>query len=155
MTIIEVNKENALKAYKEADENGKVLLKNLFGKEILPDKITDRIKTFDDVIAEFQMNGFEVSGAIDEVAYRKLKLIAKALNEGWTPDWDDENEYKYYPYFKMGSSGVGFSGSYCDTWFAYAFVGSRLCFKNRELAEYAGKQFEDIYKDFYKDFLTL
>ena len=26
--------------------------------------------------------------------------------------------------------------------------GSRLAFKNRELAEYSGKQFIDIYKDF-------
>ena len=31
---------------------------------------------------------------------------------------------------------------------SFAEFASRLAFKNRELAEYSGKQFIDIYKDF-------
>jgi hypothetical protein len=80
------------------------------------------------------------------IAYSALTKIAKALNEGWKPNWNDSNEYKYYPYFDMRSGS--FDGTNCVIWGSISAVGSRLCFKNRELAEYAGKQFEDIYKEY-------
>lgn len=148
MKSIELKKENAIKAFKEADAKGKELLKNLLGNEHFSDKITDRIKTFEDVVDELKISSnFKPTGSKDEVAYIKLKLIAECLNEGWTPNWDNSDEYKYYPYFDM-RSGVGFSDSAYDGWRTDTHVGSRLCFKSRELAEYAGKQFEAIYKDF-------
>ncbi|MDM1093399.1 hypothetical protein [Myroides odoratimimus] len=122
--------------------------------EPLPRDIKERIKTFEDVLKEKNMtleyfNDINEELLPDEIAYRKIKLIAEVLNEGWIPDWSDDDEYKYYPWFKMGSpSGVGFSYYYCVRWLTFSIVGSRLCFKSRELAEYAGKQFTDIYKDF-------
>ncbi|WP_052237523.1 hypothetical protein [Myroides sp. A21] len=122
--------------------------------EPLPKDIKERLKTFEDVLKEKNMTleyFNEISEELlpDELAYRKLKLIAGVLNEGWEPDWSNSNEYKYYPWFKMGSpSGVGFSYDGYDRWYAGSNVGSRLCFKSSELAEYAGKQFTDIYKDF-------
>ncbi len=30
-----------------------------------------------------------------------------------------------------------------------AYIGTRLCFKTCELAQYAGRQFADLYADFY------
>src|SRR5690606_30815276 len=49
-------------------------------------------------------------------AHYKLCIIAEAINkiendgQHWTPDWTKSREYKYYPWFIMGSpSGVGFS----------------------------------------------
>lgn len=158
MKTLELKKENAIKAFKEADAKGKELLKNLFGNEPFSDKITDRIKTLEDVIEQvgikekdnisiiFDYNG-QNKDMISIQAYSKLILVARVLNEGWTPNWDDSNESKYYPYFDM-RSGVGFSGSSYAIWNTHTAVGSRLCFKSRELAEYAGKQFEAIYKDF-------
>ena len=44
---VTIQKENLLSAYKEASEEQKVLLENLFGKETFQ-LITERIKTFDD-----------------------------------------------------------------------------------------------------------
>ena len=82
-------------------------------------------------------------------AHLKIQIIAKALNEGWYPNWNDTNEYKYYPWFKA-SPGVGFSFSDYDFALTRSTVGSRLCFKSRDLAEYAGKQFIDIYNQFLK-----
>lgn len=123
--------------------------------EPLPKDIKERIKSFEDVLKEKNMtledfNELNEDLEPDEVAYRKIKLIAKVLNEGWTPDWSNSNEYKYYPWFKMGSpSGVWFSYFDYDVWSARSTVGSRLCFKSRELAEYAGKQFESLYKDYF------
>lgn len=152
MKTIEITKDNAVKAFKEADAKGKALLSTLFGEETFTKAVNGKIETFEEALehqgidkAEFEASckGLEK----DEIAYKKIKLIAKALNNGWTPDWDNDNEYKYYPYFNM-QSGVGFSDSCCDYWAANATVGSRLCYKSSDLAIYAGKQFESIYKDF-------
>ncbi len=123
--------------------------------EPIPKDIKERIKTFEDVLKAMDMTleDFEETSKDlmpDELAYRKLKQIVGVLNEGWTPDWSNSNEWKYYPWFKMGSpSGSGFSFDVCDGWVSASDVGSRLCFKSRELAEYAGKQFENLYKDYF------
>ena len=87
------------------------------------------------------------------LAYYKLIIIAQVLNEDWEPSWNDKNEYKYFAWFEIKAdakrpAGFGFSHTHCDGWYVGASVGSRLCFKTRELAEYAGKQFESIYNDF-------
>lgn len=119
-----------------------------------PKNILEVIKTFSDVLnhlgideEEFDENKDELTQ--DEIAYRQIKLIVKALNEGWVPDWTNSSETKYCPWFRMGSSsGSEFSFYVYDCWLAGSVVGSRLCFKSRELAEYAGKQFAEIYKKY-------
>lgn len=117
-----------------------------------PKNVMERIKTINDVLADHGLTPHQFSIMTketlpDESAYMLLKLLCKSLNEGWTPDWNNSNEGKYYPYFYMGGSS-GFRFNVCAYWYSYSFVGSRLCFKSRELAEYAGKQFTDIYKQF-------
>jgi hypothetical protein len=80
-----------------------------------PKNITERIKTVDDVLAWHNLDKASWARSCadltdDEKAYRLLKLLAKALNQGWTPDWNNHNEYKYYPWFEMGGSpGFRFS----------------------------------------------
>jgi hypothetical protein len=119
-----------------------------------PKDITERIKSFDDVLGYHGLKKEEFEEELeymstDEVAYRKVKLIAEALNEGWKPDWTNSSEYKYFPWFKMGgSSGSGFAFDVFDGWYTDSDCGSRLCFKSSKLAKYAGEQFTDIYKDF-------
>lgn len=86
-------------------------------------------------------------------AHFKLIIIVEALNEGWKPNWKDWDETKYYPWFEMDtdsdtSPGSGFSFLGCDNDYSGSVLGSRLCFKTRELAEYAGKQFEELYKEY-------
>ena len=108
-------------------------------------------------------------------AYLKLRIICAALNEGWKPTFDKE-EYRYYVWFyiytkeeyeklveddKKACRVVGRSSSNAVAGgglvFAYAsnassgsnsYSGSRLAFKTRDLAEYCGKQFIDIWVDF-------
>lgn len=126
--------------------------------EELPKDIKERIKTFEDVLeyhnydkdtSAFELEYQKRAYTTDEIAYVKLKLIAEALNEGWKPNWEDWNEFKYHPLFKMNSSsGCGFSYLCHDYVYSFSTVGSRLYFKSRELAEHAGKHFTDIYKDF-------
>ena len=154
---LEITKEAAIKAHDEASSKGKTLLENLFGKRVFQKDIKERIKTFDDVIRELGDDPEEFKNAIsimeepDEIAYVKLKLIAKALNEGWTPDWSNGEWDKWYPWFKMddSSSAGRFSFDVSVNRYSLSVVGSRLCFKSKDLATYAGTQFLDIYKDFF------
>lgn len=82
-----------------------------------------------------------------QVAYAKLLVIAEALNEGWEPNWDDSNEYKYWPWFYMNKPGFRFDDSH-DAWSAAGTTGgSRLCFRTRELSDYAAKTFLSLWKD--------
>jgi hypothetical protein len=117
------------------------------------------IKTFEDackvlalnpknVVPDFSL--FYESDRQAMIDHAKLVIIAKAINGEWVPDWKDWNQYKYYPWFEMGSSsGVGFSCDVCGGWDTDSDVGSRLCFETREQAKYAGKQFEDLYKSYF------
>lgn len=40
------------------------------------------------------------------LAYHKLTVITRALNNGWKPNWDDQNEWKYYPLFRYVTAGL-------------------------------------------------
>lgn len=86
------------------------------------------------------------------IAYCKLKIITSVLNDGWVPSYEDE-EYRFYPWFRVlvrsyADSGVSVAHAFSAASSSNTNIGSRLAFKTEELAEYAGKQFEEIYKDF-------
>lgn len=123
------------------------------GKKQTTQSITERVKTFEDACEILGLDDVQIGvKGLDEdtksiEAYAKLTIIARALNEGWKPDWSDHSQYKYVAWFTH-KSGLGLSYHDCDFWGSCTGVGSRLCFKSRELAEYAGKQFEDIYRDY-------
>lgn len=109
----------------------------------------------------------------DIIAYLKLRIIAAALNEGWEPKFT-KDEWRYYPYFYLitkeeyeqlsdeekqccvGRSynnayaygGLVYAATYSGSANSYTNNGVRLAFRTRELAEYAGKQFLNIWADF-------
>lgn len=109
----------------------------------------------------------------DVVAFLKLRIITEALNEGWHPKFT-EDEYRYYPWFYIYTKEeydnfseevkrrcVGRANSSANAGGGLVFAlannassvssthsGARLAFSNRDLAEYAGKQFIDIWADF-------
>lgn len=152
-----IEESEARKLYLTASPEFKQMLETTFGKEFFSMKITDRVKTYEDAGKELgcdpndelsddemMLNGFSP----DELILRKIKVITKALNEGWKPDWNNNDQPKYYPYFKMSSGGFVFYDTYYDCSAASAGYASRLCFKSRELAEYAGKQFQKLYSDY-------
>ena len=141
-----MNKKDVLKKISSLEEEIKDL-KNTIQKCDEPMCITERVKTFDDACC---VVGFwpEISekDMPDEIAYKKLKVVIRALNEDWEPNWENENEYKWYPYFK--ASPFGFGATTYAIWSTLSFTGSRLCFKSKELAEYAGRQFTTLYKQY-------
>ncbi|MGE0636014.1 MAG: hypothetical protein AB7G44_03495 [Bacteroidia bacterium] len=156
MKTITINQANAMKAHKEADKTTKKLLETLLGTELFSQKITDRVKTFQDALdivgaSDNQKILLDYNGVDKDMlaakAFLQLTIIAKALNEGWTPDWTDTSQYKYYAWFTH-KSGSGLSSYVYVYSLSNTTVGSRLCFSSSELATYAGQQFENIYRDF-------
>lgn len=109
----------------------------------------------------------------DFIAYLKLRIIVAALNEGWEPKFT-EDEYRYFPWFyfytkeeydklddkekgrcvlrsgNYTSSSNGFVVCYAanDASHSSSSIGSRLAFRTRELAAYAGRQFIEEWADF-------
>lgn len=112
-------------------------------------KITDRIKNFSDVLQAVSTERAEkwaqACTYLDQqgIANEKIKLIAEVLNEGWEAEPFNTSQYKYYPWFEVENGAFVYIDS--DVWCGGTFVGSRLCYKNSELAEYVGKTFIDIY----------
>lgn len=83
------------------------------------------------------------------LAYHKLTVITRALNNGWKPNWDDQNEWKYYPLFRYVNAGLSFAYTYSAATATLALIGSRLCFPTSALAKYAAEHFADLYRDYY------
>ena len=142
-----IDKKEALKRLSSLENEAKELRK--INDTLV--KITDRVKTFEDACEvlgiESDHDSFQ-EGTPDEIAYKKLKVIVAALNEGWKPNWDNSSETKWQPYFDMRGSELVYDRAF--NWCTITAVGSRLCFHSRELGEYAGKQFQSIYNDYLK-----
>jgi len=116
-------------------------------------EVTERIETFEDAMKETgRLAVPEFSDVPEDMrdyfkAQYKMVVIAEALNEGWKADWSDGDQAKYYPWFYVSSSGFAFDDASYNCSRPCAGCGSRLCFKTRELAEYAGRQFVQIWDD--------
>ena len=122
--------------------------------------ITERIKTFEDacdalgdehpLVTQYRLTAAAYKGdpmTEDFIAFLKLRIIAAALNEGWEPTFEKDEE-RWYPWFTVKQGGLVFSNANYAGLGSFTSIGMRLAFKSKELAEYAGKQFTDIYKDF-------
>ena len=126
--------------------------------------ITNRVKSYADAckvlgIEPMDEDSMKAQGfRPDEIARRQLETITEALNEGWKPNWADTDEYKYYPYFYIEVSevqteddtigafaGLSYASANSAATNASAYVGSRLCFHDRETARYAGRTFTNLY----------
>lgn len=111
----------------------------------------------------------------DIIAYLKLRVIVAALNDGWKPQFVP-GELRWYPWYELISKDeydamsedekqerrcVGRSDNFADAYgglvfsyagyassYSYAPLGSRLAFKSEALAEYAGKQFAELFANF-------
>ncbi|UWG05678.1 MAG: hypothetical protein [Bacteriophage sp.] len=160
----------------------------VFGEDTFkPKDITERVKTFEDACRELgEEHPFvsaytawikheEFDDQEDILAYMKLRIICAALNEGWEPQFT-EDEWRYYPWNILWTeeelseksdewktdrhliSTGEYQTDYAGLAFAYsayapsntaAYLGSRLCLKSDTLAVYCGKQFINIWADFY------
>lgn len=119
------------------------------------------IKTFEDackalnidpIVPDFSATPVKHQKAL--AAHYKLVIIVEAVNEGWAPNWNDTNEYKYelWPDIHEDSSkpsGFGLSCNVIVYWRSFTDVGSRLCFKSREVARHTFDTFIELYEDYF------
>ena len=121
-------------------------------------KITEKVKSFEDACKVLKRDttlpDFTMIPEKDRkplIAHYKITVICEALNKGHIHDWNNGKRDKWYPYFYMkGSSSSGrFSFNYSGYLRSSSDCGSRLCYKSEELADYAGTQFEDLYKEYF------
>lgn len=194
--------QDIIKAYNIARETGadstcKVLEAlypdmNFTPKDNRP--VEERIKTFDDALEELGAehplvkNYLQWSDYIEDNdpnlrAFLQLRIIAAALNEGWVPQFA-EDELRWYPWFYLYSAnelaaqsdewkvtrvivpldnysvvdssglctcagGLVCAGVYGASSHSFASYGSRLAFKTEALADYAARQFAELWADFY------
>lgn len=161
------------------------LVDNEEAKEKKP--VTERVKTFDDACKELGIDAEAIQQQwqdagitmLDEVAYQKLRIITAALNEGWEPEFK-EDEYRYYPYCILYTKaeieqkddewkdehnlqlwfggGASRNGASCGLAPAYSYsawsnasanFSARLAHKTEELAIYSGKQFTELWANYY------
>lgn len=149
--------QDTVKKLTEDEGNGSIF--DYFYKEEDYEEITDRVKTYEDACKVLGVEPINEQNAkaqgfrSDEIARRKLETIAAALNEGWKPDWNNTDQYKYYPYFYIqenakgkGSAGLSYAATHYAAAITAASIGSRLCFYASRLARYASNQFTDLYE---------
>lgn len=191
---MEIKIENAKAALRTADDSVKKVLlallpelKETKAQTVANRPITERVKTFEDACRELGEdnhfveqyhaivdNGNFTSDCHDFIAYLKLRIIAAALNEGWEPQFT-EDEWRWYPWFTLWTeeelseksdeweadrhiistgdysgdfAGFASAGSAYPPSSAPSHFGSRLCFKSEALATYCGQQFIKLWADF-------
>ncbi len=84
----------------------------------------------------------------DVIAYKKIRILSKAINQGWEKNTLDTHQYKWFPWFWVSSSGLVFSDSHCGCDSAVASVGFPFCFESKEKSDYAGRQFIKLWEEF-------
>lgn len=185
---MELKEQNLKAAYAVADENLKPVLRAMFPDADLTEDnrpVTDRIRTFEDAVEALgEEHPFVVAyRAIEDIdecsgdieAYLKLRIIVAALNEGWEPQFT-ENEWRYVPVHFLYTdeelsdkdeewkrdrcliptgdyvteyAGLASALSHIAPSHTFAHFGSRLCLKSSDLATYCGKQFIELWADFW------
>lgn len=81
-----------------------------------------------------------------QLSLHKIQNISKLYNGDWEPNWNDINQYKYYPYFEYKQ--VGGFGFYSSHVYYSSSPGSVTYFKDKQTSDYVGKILIDIYNEF-------
>ncbi|OJV19335.1 MAG: hypothetical protein BGO30_07125 [Bacteroidetes bacterium 41-46] len=149
-----ITEKNAKFFYEMASDELKKELENSFGKAFFESDITDSVKSLKDA---FKVTGRPETPSFSDVpedlrpffqATYNVVVINEALNEGFRGNIYNEDESRYYPWFRpSGSPGsFRFGGASYESSNADAGAGSRLCLKNYDIACYVGKQFTEEYR---------
>lgn len=185
--ILELTSEQLAACYCNGGNEFRQTVKEALGEDFSKElPIQVRVQTFEDAVRELgdehpavrTYNSFKYGYSAKEpdvMAYLKLRIITAALNEGWEPQFT-EDERRWYCWYNLISKedldsmseeekkerrvvgrahnnahaygGLVGSNAYYVSTLSSAYCGSRLAFKSEELAEYAGKQFIEIYADY-------
>ena len=120
----EIDKENS------TFECIKFKRKNISYEEILSTVFNkDKDNSKNKIIHGFNCKSFNEKLRDKISAIYKLMIVAKYLNDGWVPDWTNEEERKFYLYYN----------NYIDSDWCTVSKFSFVHFKSKELAQQAIK----------------
>jgi hypothetical protein len=151
---VELTSEEVDEMFNTSDAKQKEILSKFLTQ---PKNIMNEINSFEDACIKLEItqsaietikilsslpNGYKL------IAFYKLEIIIKALNDGWYPNFENHNEYKYFNWFKLND---GVFSCYC-TYYTYSnmYVPSALYLKSNDLAVHCAKIAFEEYKTFYK-----
>ena len=87
------------------------------------------------------------------IAYHKLIIIIRALNllpngKRWIPNFNDRYQYRYRIWWDIINNNLGYAYTANAPSTTITYIGLRLLFKSKPLAEYCAKQFKDLWQDY-------
>lgn len=135
---LKLSLEKAQEAYKKATTENKKLLIDLYGGHHF-EEVRDRLKGYKSAceilnrkeltLEMFQVLFGDTKQAKKQFARHRIVTCIEAINQGWVPDFDNSNQYKYYVwmygkkngfsscvlvYYYLGGTSSG-SDMYCET----------------------------------------
>ena len=155
-----VKHDTRKKAEKEAQRLADTLGKEVYVLEstsmATPDEINMIVSSYEKALDYLgRENNVCMCGIADKhgkamIAIHKLITIAEAWNkaDGFVPDYDNPNQWKWFPWFKKTPAGFVCAYTNYTASTTHANFGSRLCFKSSERARQFGEQFIDLWNDF-------
>lgn len=156
--MLKIDQKTATELYPTATGKFKTMLEEKFGEILIPKKITDKVKSFEDACKilgkdpKKELPYAKPANARQEFANAAIMLdiISEALSEGVILDWANLSQKKWWPLFTDYKSGSGFrfDGSGGVWASSGAGGGARLCVPTKELANYFGNQFLSIWNKF-------
>ncbi len=118
-----------------------------------------RVKSYEEAVSAVELSEKDIKS---NEAFVKLTHIIKALNGKWVVDWFDRTQPKYCIYFYIRRApfvgGAAYYGAtagpvYVYTSFAAStastHIGSRLCFKSAEDADFVIETFPELLRDLF------
>lgn len=70
-------------------------------------------------------------------------MVVEYYNKGWTPNWSNPVEYKYYPCFYLDNFRVSCVSDYQT----FSYCPAHLCFKSKEDCIEAVEEFFEVFKE--------
>lgn len=138
----------AKEMYSSANDDQKKILEKIIK---LPEPQFRKVKTYEDALKlNKEKCTITKADTPDEIALKKLKAITKAINGGQTIDLKFALANTYFGvYAYYDNAGLACVTSTTRVADAASGCGFRLCFYDKESADYAAETFKDLYLQFY------
>lgn len=150
---LELDDLTARSIYKTADNALKQILESTWGKDFFIEKLIDRVKSLSDIFKELgrkqlTLSDFDylpVSQRKSALATYEITSANELLNEGWFPDFNNTNQYKYYSWWEKKASGWVFSFVSCRV--SSSCMGSGFYSKDEKIAKFIATLLKESYNN--------
>lgn len=151
--FIQIEKDKVVKRFENGTSEEKQLLTDFF-PALFTKSAIERLFNFEDVCREagchpgdYELKSDMTADEKNDLYYQKMRLIYKMFNGDWIPDFSNEDQPKYYPWFEY-KKGTGFVLLNVSNFYDFTIVGSRLCSHSEKIVRHVCKHFLKEYNDY-------